>query len=157
MANMSPEMKFGIRGGGQYGAKALSQRFALLAALVYIGVGIVGFAFTGFDNFVGTSNEALLGIFYLNPFHNVVHILVGAFWLFGALILSREGTEGLNIAIGGFYVLAAVLGFLGYLDLVNVKPAFDPDNFLHLASGAATLLFGSGLFEGHRAQMAATA
>lgn len=155
MSNVNPEVKFGIRGAGQYGAKALSQRFALLAGLVYVGVGIVGFAVTGFGNFVGVSNDALLGIFYLNPFHNVVHIIVGALWLFGALVLSREGTEGLNIAIGGFYVLAAVLGFLGYLDLVNVKPAFDPDNFLHLVSGAVALLFGSGLFEGHRSAVVA--
>ena len=81
-----------------------------------------------------------------------MHLVVGSFWVFGALVLSRAGTEGLNIAIGGFYVLAAVLGFLGYLDLVNVKPALDADNFLHLFSGVLPLLFGSGLFESHRSE-----
>lgn len=155
MTNMSPETKFGIRGGGRYGAKAFSQKFALVAGLVYVGIGIIGFAVTGFNDVVGVSNEALLGIFYLNPFHNIVHIAVGGLWLFGALVLTREGTEGLNIAIGGFYVLAAVLGFLGYLDLVNVKPALDADNFLHLVSGVLPLLLGSGLLAGADAEPAA--
>lgn len=155
MSNMSPEAKFGIRGAGRYGAKALSQRFALLAGLVYVGIGIVGFAVTGFNDTVGVNQEALLGLFYLNPFHNVVHIIVGALWLLGGLVLSREGTEGLNISIGGFYLLAAVLGFLGYLDLINVRPALDPDNFLHLVSGVLPLVFGSGLLEGSRSAAAA--
>lgn len=154
MTNMTPEAKFGIRGGGRYGAKAFSQKFALVAGLVYVGVGIIGFAVTGFNDVVGVSNEALLGLFYLNPFHNIVHIAVGSLWLFGALVLTREGTEGLNIAIGGFYLLAAVLGFFGYLDLVNVKPALDADNFLHLVSGALPLLLGSGLVSGVGAEPA---
>ena len=155
MSNINPEVKFGIRGAGRYGAKAMSQKFAVLAGAVYVGIGIIGFAFTGFNDTVGFNNEALLGIFYLNPFHNIVHIIIGGLWLLGGLVLSREGTEGLNISIGGFYLLATVLGFLGYLDLINVKPALDPDNFLHLFSGLLPLLFGSGLLESHRSEAVA--
>ena len=142
---MNPTDRFGIRFGGQTGAKTPEQKFSLIAGLIYLGIGVVGFTVTGFGDFVGMSHGSLLGIFALNPFHNVVHIAVGAFWLLGALVLSPAGTEGLNIAIGGFYVLAAVLGYLGYLDLVHVGPNADPDNFLHLASGVVTLLFGGGL------------
>lgn len=143
---MDPEVKFGIRGAGRYGPKTFEQKFALVAGLVYAGIGVIGFAVTGFSGVVAESNAALLGIFLLNPFHNIVHIALGAIWVFGALVLSPPATEGLNISIGSIYLLATVLGFLGYLALLNVQPAYDPDNFLHLATGLVTLLLGSGLF-----------
>jgi hypothetical protein len=64
------------------------------------------------------------GIFQINPYHNIVHIGLGAFWLLGAFALTPAGNEGLNIAIGGVYALASVLGFLGLL-LVTVHPTWD--------------------------------
>lgn len=140
-----PETKFGIRGAGRTGARTIEQKYALLAGLVYMTIGVVGFFVTGFGNLTLTSGDKLLGIFYLNPFHNIVHIAIGGLWLFGALVLSSAGTEGLNLAIGGFYLLAAVLGYLGYLDLVNVKMGMDPDNFLHLFSGLITVIFAGPL------------
>ncbi|MGH4013867.1 MAG: DUF4383 domain-containing protein [Pseudonocardiaceae bacterium] len=143
---MDPEVKFGIRGAGQYGAKTFEQKFALVAGLVYVGIGVIGFAVTGFNGLVAESNEALLGIFLLNPFHNIVHIAIGGLWLFGALVLSPAGTEGINIAIGGVYILATVLGFIGSFGLLNIRSGLDPDNFLHLVSGLLPLLLGSGLF-----------
>ncbi|MGQ0772874.1 MAG: DUF4383 domain-containing protein [Pseudonocardiales bacterium] len=152
---MDPEKRFGIRVGG-YGAKTPEQKFGLLFGAIYVGIGVVGFAFTGFDNLVLVSDDKLLGIFLLNPFHNIVHILVGGVVLLGALALSPSGTEGVNIGVGGFYLLAAVLGYLGYLDLVNVRHHADPDNFLHLFSGLAILLFGGGLLramQGERAKV----
>lgn len=142
---IDPEVKFGIRSAGRTGAKTLEQKYALLAGLVYMGVGVVGFFVTGFNDLVLESNESLLGLFYLNPFHNIVHIAIGGLWVFAAMVLTPAGTEGVNLAIGGVYVLAAVLGFLGYLALLNVQPQLDPDNFLHLASGLLTLLFAGPL------------
>ncbi|MGH3952115.1 MAG: DUF4383 domain-containing protein, partial [Pseudonocardiaceae bacterium] len=79
-------------------------------------------------------------------FHNIVHIAIGGLWLFGALVLSPAGTEGINIAIGGVYILATVLGFIGSFGLLNIRSGLDPDNFLHLVSGLLPLLLGSGLF-----------
>jgi hypothetical protein len=149
---MDPEVKYGIRGAGRYGAKTFEQKFALLAGLVYVGLGVVGFLVTGFSGFVAESGDAFLGIFYLNPFHNIVHIALGAFWLLGALVLTPAGTEGINIAIAGIYVLAAILGFIGSLALLNVRSGLDPDNFLHLITGVVTLVLGGGLFSGARNQ-----
>jgi len=154
---VDPEVKFGIRSAGRTGAKTLEQKFALVAGLVYLGVGVVGFFVTGFDGLVATSDEALLGIFLLNPFHNIVHIGLGAFWLLGAFALTPAGNQGLNIAIGGFYVLAALLGFLGYLSLISVPAGFDADNFLHLLSGLPALIFGSGLLSGQGDRQAVAA
>lgn len=153
---MDPEKRFGIRVGGRYGAKTPEQKFGLLFGIIYAGIGVVGFAATGFNDLVLESNERLLGIFYLNPFHNIVHIAIGGLVIMGALVLSPAGTEGLNIGVGGIYILATVLGFLDYLSLLNVPGATDPDNFLHLASGLAILLFGGGLIramQGERANV----
>lgn len=143
---MDPEQRFGIRGAGRYGAKTFEQKFALFASLIYLTIGVIGFFVTGFNAVVAESNEALFGIFLINPYHNIVHIALGSLWLLAALVLSPAGTEGVNIMIGGVYILATVLGFLGYFTLLNIQPGLDPDNFLHLFSGLLPLIFGSGLF-----------
>ncbi len=151
---MDQERRFGIRGAGRYGAKTFEQKFALVASLTYLGIGVIGFLVTGFNNTVAQSNEALLGLFYLNPFHNIVHLAIGSLWLLAALVLSPAGTEGVNIMIGAVYLLATVLGVLGYFTLLNIRTGTDPDNFLHLVSGLLPLLLGSGLVSRSRGQAA---
>ncbi|MGH3800498.1 MAG: DUF4383 domain-containing protein [Pseudonocardiaceae bacterium] len=144
--SVDPENKFGIKIQSRGASKTLEQKYAILAGAVYVGVGVIGFFWTGlFANFTERTTEALFGIFYINPFHNVVHLAVGAIWITAALVLTPVGTEGVNFAIGGFYLLAAILGFLGYLSLVSVPAGNDPDNYLHLVSALATLVFGSGI------------
>ena len=39
------------------------------------------------------TNHALFGIFLLSPFHNIVHIALGAFWLLAAFALTPAGIE----------------------------------------------------------------
>jgi hypothetical protein len=85
-----------------------------------------------------------------------VHLAVGGLWLMGAFALTSAGTEGLNIAIGGVYILATVLGFLGYLSLLNI-PSSGGDNYLHLVSGLIPLIFGSGLLSAIGGRQAASA
>lgn len=117
-----------------------AKKFALLAGSVYVGIGIVGFFVTGFNNFTMYTGETLL-IFGITPFHNVVHIGIGAVWLLAAFALTRAAAEGTNFAIGGFYVLAAVLGYLGSLEFLGVMAPLAADNFLHLITGVVTLAF----------------
>jgi hypothetical protein len=71
--------------------------------------------------------------------------VVGLLWLLGAFVLAAAGTEGLNLAIGSFWVLATVLGFLGYLSALAVTSGTTPDNFLHFGTAVVTLVFGTGL------------
>jgi Domain of unknown function (DUF4383) len=82
--------------------------------------GILGFFITGFASFTEVTNHALFGVFLVNPFHNIVHIALGAFWLLAAFALTPAGTEGMNIAICGIYALATVLGFFGYFSLLSI-------------------------------------
>jgi hypothetical protein len=55
-----------------------AQWLALVIGAVYVLVGLVGFAVTGFDGFAEPDGELLLGIFEINPLHNIVHLLIGA-------------------------------------------------------------------------------
>lgn len=148
---VDPENKFGIKIESRGRGRTLEQNYALLAGTVYVVIGVAGFFWTGlFANFAEQTNKALFGIFYINPFHNIVHVAVGAIWLMAALVLTPPGTEGVNFAIGGFYLLAAILGFLGYLSLVSVPSGNDPDNYLHLITALVTVVFGSGILSAMR-------
>ncbi|MDQ4011899.1 MAG: DUF4383 domain-containing protein [Actinomycetota bacterium] len=142
---VDPENKFGIKIQSRGRGRTIEQNYALLAGAIYVGIGTIGFLFTGFSNFTEPTREALFGIFLINPFHNIVHLAVGAVWVTAALTLTPVATEGVNFAIGGFYLLAAILGFLGYLSLVSVPAGFDMDFWLHLFSGLITLVVGGGL------------
>jgi hypothetical protein len=142
---VDPEAKFGIKIQSRGAGKTIEQKYAILAGAVYVTIGVIGFFYTGLSNFTEATNEALFGLFLINPFHNLVHVALGAIWLLAGLALTPVGTEGVNIAIAGFYVLAAVLGFLGYLSLVSVPAGFDMDFWLHLLSGVITLVVGGGL------------
>ncbi len=145
MTFASPEDKFGIKIQSRRASRTLEQSFSMIAGTIYLAGGIIGFYFSGFGNVTEMTNASVFGIFMVNPFHNVVHIVIGALWLLGAFALTAAGNEGLNISIGGFYLLAAILGYLGYLSLVSVPAGNDPDNYLHLVTALAALIFGSGL------------
>jgi hypothetical protein len=146
----SPEAKFGIKIESRGRSRTLEQNYALIAGAIYLAIGVIGFFVTGSSNFTERTTDAFLGIFYLNGFHNVVHIALGALWITAALVLTPVGTEGVNFAIAGFYLLAAILGFLGYLSLVSVPAGNDADNYLHLITAVVTLVFGSGILSAMR-------
>jgi Domain of unknown function (DUF4383) len=145
MTFASPEDKFGIQIQSRRAPRTLEQNFSMIAGVVYLVGGIIGFFITGFGSITEMTNRMLFGVFMLNPFHNIVHIGIGAFWLLGAFALTAAGNEGLNIAIGGVYTLATVIGFLGYLSLLSIPGGLAGDNFLHLVTAVVTLIFGTGL------------
>jgi hypothetical protein len=139
-----PDVVWGVKESASVGV--LPQQFALVAGLVYVAIGVIGFFSTGFNSFTEPTGEKLLGIFAITPMHNIVHLGVGALWLLAAFVLTRPATEGANLAIGGFYVLAAVLGYLGFLDLLAISSGFgDLDFYLHLITGVVSLLFAGVL------------
>ena len=80
MALVNPENKFGIKVQSKPGPRTTEQKFSMIAGIVYVVGGIVGFFITGFSNFTEMTNHALFGVFMLNPFHNIVHLAIGSFW-----------------------------------------------------------------------------
>ncbi|HJT02845.1 MAG TPA: DUF4383 domain-containing protein [Pseudonocardiaceae bacterium] len=136
---------FGITTQTGRGSMVLAQKFSLVAGVAYLALSVTGFFRTGLSGGTGMMNDMLFGIFMVNPIHNVVHLIVGVLWLLAAFVLTAAGAEGINLALGGFWVLATVLGFLGYLGALAVMPGTTPDNFLHLVTAIATLVLGAGL------------
>jgi hypothetical protein len=145
MAFASPEDKFGIKLHSKPGPRTLEQKYSVTIGIVVLALGILGFFVTGFSNVTEMTNHSLFGIFLMNPFHNLVYIILGLLWLLGAFALTPAGNEGMNIAAGGALALVAVLGFLGYWSLLSIPAGVNGDNILHLVVALATLIFGSGL------------
>jgi hypothetical protein len=112
----------------------------LVFGVVYLVVGLVGFAVTGFDNFAGNTNEKLL-VFAINPLHNVAHLGVGALLLIGSS--RHETAKSVNLVVGIVYLLLGILGLAGGVvveDLLNNNAA---DTFLHLGTAALAIYFGT--------------
>jgi len=115
------------------------QWLALVIGAVYLVVGIVGFAVTGFDNWtVHDHSQTLLG-FAINPAHNVVHILIGLLGVILWRTSSGARTFGWILLIG--YGAAFVYGLIVVdnpdANFLNINWA---DNWLHLVSAIAGLL-----------------
>ena len=116
------------------------RRLALVIGAAYVLVGLLGFAVTGFDDFAGPTDEKLLGIFGLNPLHNVVHLLIG----FGGLALwKRRDTArlyGMALVAGYGLTFAYGLAVSGKDTAANFLSINAADNGLHLVSAVAGAL-----------------
>ncbi len=123
-------------------SRSPAQLFALVLGVVYLAVGVLGIFVA--NDFVGGEAEDKLIVFRVNHLHNLIHIALGAIWI------SASRSFGLakkaNIFLGGTLLLVALLGFTG-IDLVhtllNITSSTDPDNFLHLVTGALSVYFGT--------------
>lgn len=119
-----------------------AQLGALVVGIAYLGIGIVGFTVTGLDDWVVDTREALLG-FDLNGFHNLVHLGIGGILVAGALAPHPAITQGVLLGGGAVYLVAAVVGFLGYLDqLLSIDGSAAADNYLHAVSGTLAIAIG---------------
>jgi hypothetical protein len=122
--------------------KTTGQTFALVFGVVYLLVGILGFFAA--KKFTGGSMDDKLILFPVNHLHNIVHLAIGALWIYASRTAAMA--KQVNTLIGVVYLLVAVLGFLGLgfmHDLLNIHGSGSADNFLHLASGALALYFGT--------------
>ena len=115
---------------------------ATIFGAVYILVGLLGFAVTGGVGFIATEGGLLLGIFEVNPLHNIAHLLIGAALLIAGLASARAA-KTVNIIVGATYLLLGVVGFFLVGTALNILALNTFDHFLHLAS--ALVLLGVGL------------
>lgn len=122
---------------------------ATIFGVVYLLVGLLGFAVTGGVAFFATEGGLLLGIFEVNPLHNVAHLLIGAALLAGGLV-SAQAARATNITVGAAYLLLGIVGFFLVGTALNVLALNTFDHFLHLAS--AIVLLGVGLAADRSAQ-----
>src|SRR4051794_21953306 len=85
-----------------------AQRFAAVFGVIYLAVGLAGFAVTGTASFTGHTHDTLL-IFAVNPLHNVVHVAMALVWL-GCCAWHRAARVA-NLGLGVVLGLVTVLGF----------------------------------------------
>ncbi|MGG7465121.1 DUF4383 domain-containing protein [Plantibacter sp. YIM 135347] len=115
---------------------------ATIFGAVYALVGLLGFAVTGGVQFIATQGGLLLGIFEVNPLHNIAHVLIGAALLIAG-VSNVQAAKTVNTVVGAVYLLLGVVGFFIVGSALNILALNTADHFLHLAS--AVVLLGVGL------------
>jgi hypothetical protein len=126
-------------------SKSPNRLLGIVFGVVYLVIGILGFFLTSSTGFVATSGPKLIGLFEINPLHNVAHLLVGAALLIAGLSGARAA-KAVNTIIGAVYLLLGVVGLLlvGGDNPLNVLALNGADNVLHFASAVVLLAVGLG-------------
>ncbi len=124
--------------------------FALIFGIVYLLVGIAGFIpgvndhnhagmpALAVDSFYGR----LMGLFPVNLMHNVVHILIGLWGIFGSRSIGGARMFARGVAI--VYGLLTVMGLLPapFSTTFGLAPIFGHDVWLHALSAIVAAYFG---------------
>lgn len=124
-------------------AKSPNRLLGVVFGAVYLLVGILGFFFTNGVDIFATEGGLLLGIFEVNPFHNVAHLLIGAALLFSALA-GVKSARAANTTVGAAYLLLGLVGLFILDSAANILALNGADNVLHFASAAVLLAVGLG-------------
>jgi hypothetical protein len=114
----------------------VANTFSLVIGTIYLAAGVVGFILT-------PAGGTLLGIFPVNTFHHVFHLVMAGL----GLAAGWRGRGRLYCqAAGAVFLLLGLLGFIApaLIAALIAHPHADllTDNFLHLISGVGLLYFG---------------
>ena len=121
--------------------KTIGQLGAMLIGVAYLSGGLIGLLYTnGFGGFVDSQGTKLYGIFTINPFHSVFHIVVGIVLLLAAFKGTAGMVEGSLLGIGAIYIVATITGFIyAHIPVIALTSASDADNPLHLITGLTAI------------------
>jgi hypothetical protein len=125
--------------------RSAAQWFCLIIGGTLVVVGLLGFlAEATFDTSAGSDPGALDGenfiLFEVNGWHNVVHILSGAFLL--ALAGKHRTARTAALAFGAIYAVVTVIGLVDGHDVLGLIPINPADNVLHILLTVTALLVG---------------
>jgi hypothetical protein len=127
--------------------KSPAQVYALVFGLALTLAGILGFFYTA-DFSTGAAaaesgnKDALVGLFDVNGWHNIVHLASGLLGL--ALVGSYVGSRLYALGFGIVYLAVTAIGFLlgdGHA-ILGLIPVNTEDNFLHLAISLLGIMAG---------------
>ena len=116
----------------------------LTLGIVYLAVGALGFTVTDGVGFADNQGDELLGIFEVNPLHNIVHLAIGLA-LVGAYMAGRRAVIAMAGIVAATYLLVGVIGPFLSGD-ANILALNGPDHALHIGTGlilAVTAIAGS--------------
>lgn len=134
-------------------SKSPNRILATVVGAVYLVIGALGFTATSGVGFFSTEGGLLLGIFEVNPFHNVTHLVIGAALLIAALSNVRA-SRTVNVVIGVVYLLLGLVGLFIVGSPFNILALNVPDHALHFASAALLLAVGLGADKSTRPSVA---
>lgn len=109
-----------------------------LFGLVFLAVGAIGFAITGFDDFFSHHTGEHLLWFEINPAHNVVHLLFGVLGV--AISRTVRGVATFGLVVGFGYLGALVYGLVAVDETWDILSINAADNGLHLGLATAGFL-----------------
>jgi purine-cytosine permease-like protein len=117
----------------------------LFLGIVYLIDGIYGFFLTSNTAFFASSGPQIIHLFSTNPFHNVVHIVVGVVLLVAALVGPRF-SKGVNTTLGALFLLIGILGWIVVISpsSLNVLAINGPDNIQNFVTAVLLLVVGIG-------------
>ena len=126
------------------GKNGLASAAGVLIGAGYVAVGLIGFAITGFGNFVQDTGDHLLFGASINPMHNLVHVAIGAFLIIMTTQFKTATAEGALLGVGLFYIVAFVIGVIASdnLTIISMNGAGDGENFIHIITGVTALTAG---------------
>ena len=133
--------------------KSPNRLLATVFGAVYLLVGLLGFTVTGGGGVFDTEGGLLLGLFEVNIFHNIAHLLIGAALLIAGLS-SVRAAKAANVTVGAAYLLLGVVGLFLIGSPANILAINAADNVLHFASATILLAVGLGADRNVRSSVA---
>src|SRR6185437_11153607 len=119
----------------------IAKLYARIFGVVALLIGILGFVPGISSGYAGSG--FLLGVFAINPLHNVIHIVTGLIGIFAGYYAAGAYTRTYALVFGIVYALVTILGFTPLVmdgSLLGLIPINMADNVLHLAIAASALL-----------------
>lgn len=122
----------------------MAKAVTILFGVVFVLVGILGFVpAVNSAGPAGTDYTLLLGIFAVNPVHNVIHLASGVVALLAGLYGTGAYARLYLGVFGVVYGLVTILGLAGLLfthgDLLGLVAINGADNILHVLITVAVL------------------
>lgn len=116
-----------------FSMSGLAKPLAWLLGVVLTVVGVLGFVLP----------SPLLGLFAVDPVHNVVHLLSGVIGL-AAASKGESMAKLFLIVFGLIYLVVTAWGFFVNENVLGIFVVNSADNYLHLAIGAVCVIVGFG-------------
>ena len=124
------------------GGNSVAKTILLYFGIIMLAIGILGFIPGISTGYSGTG--LLLGIFAINPLHNIIHILTGVVALAAVFYADGAYVRWYGLVFGIVYAVVSLVWLLQILfvdgQFLGVVPINGADNILHLAITVTTFV-----------------
>jgi hypothetical protein len=110
---------------------------AFILAFIIMVIGILGF----FDYF--TPGGQLFGLFEVNTFHNLIHVVTGLIGIVAVIPSHRRYAAWYILELGILYAAVTIIGFVYNGDIFSLAVFNVNDNLLH--AGITILAFSMSI------------